>query len=105
LFLAFSADESLDGAEVESSVELLRVGPVQKGRRTVHFKVTLTLGVAAGSVSEEQTAEVQDSGGVFVFEGPMADASKPLTEVLGRIIYLVHESVFLDTPCLYYAVG
>ena len=83
LFLAFSADESLDGAEVESSVELLRVGPVQKGRRTVHFKVTLTLGV---SVSEEQTAEVQDSGGVFVFEGPMADASKPLTEVLGRII-------------------
>ena len=61
--------------DVEASVELLRVGPVQKGKRTVYFRVS------EGEVSEEQTAEVQDSGGVFVFEGPMADASKPLTEV------------------------
>ena len=79
--VASSVDDGVNQAEVEASVELLRVGPVQKGRRTVYFKVSLTLGGEVGSVSEDQTAEVQDSGGVFVFEGPMADASKPLTEV------------------------
>ena len=75
--MLFPASSGLDEAEVEASVELLRVGPVQKSKRTVYFRVSLS----DGSVSEEQTAEVQDSGGVFVFEGPMADASKPLTQV------------------------
>eukprot|EP01036_Dinobryon_divergens_P026089 gene26088-34697_t len=81
-------------AEVEASVELLRVGPVQKSKRTVYFRVSLS----DGSVSEEQTAEVQDSGGVFVFEGPMADASKPLTEV-GSPMPGVVEKLLIGPGC------
>ncbi|KAJ1422218.1 hypothetical protein B484DRAFT_332400 [Ochromonadaceae sp. CCMP2298] len=62
--------------------EVLRVGPVQQGQRTVVFKVRAQSQAASGqrgSVFEEtQQLQVKDSGGVFVFQGPMVDASKPL---------------------------
>lgn len=60
--------------------ELLRVSAIAQSHRTVSFKLQV---FANGSVAhtETQNVEVKDTGGVFVFEGPMADAKKPTKEV------------------------
>jgi pyruvate carboxylase len=53
---------------VDVTVELLRVGPLRAGSmRTVYFKVN----------GRPQQMDVKDSSGKFVFDGPMADSSKP----------------------------
>jgi pyruvate carboxylase len=56
--------------------ELSRVSAIAQGHRTVSFKLQV---FANGAVvyTETQNVEVKDTGGVFVFEGPMADANKP----------------------------
>lgn len=53
-------------------VELVRVSALHKGTRTVTYKITQL----ASGTEETQSTEVKDSGGVFVFAGPMADATK-----------------------------
>ncbi len=56
--------------------ELQRVSAIAQGHRTVTFKLQL---FADNTVvhNEIQNVEVKDTGGIFVFEGPMADANKP----------------------------
>jgi pyruvate carboxylase len=55
-------------APVAVTVEMKRVGPLKAGSlRTVVLAVN----------GHEQHVEVKDSSGKFVFEGPMADTSKP----------------------------
>ena len=50
---------------VEVEVELRRVGPLKEGKRTVVFGINKTT---------EQSVDIKDSTGAFVFDGPMADA-------------------------------
>ena len=47
---------------------------------------------------EEQSAQVSDSGGAFVFEGPMADPSQPLNQV-GSPMPGVVEKLLLGPGC------
>eukprot|EP00606_Chrysophyceae_sp_TOSAG23-5_P001599 GSChrysophyteH2.ASY1.ANO1.821.1 assembled CDS len=54
-------------AELTGTVVTSRVGPLQKGVRAVTFGVN----------GKDQVAEIKDTTGVFVFDGPMADAKKP----------------------------
>ena len=62
------AAPSSDAPSVAVTVEMKRVGPLKAGSlRTVVLAVN----------GHEQHVEVKDSSGKFVFEGPMADASKP----------------------------
>ena len=58
--------------EIEVLLLLLRVGSLVKGLRTVVFK--LSYNNNNNILSEEQSVEVKDSGGVFVFDGPMAES-------------------------------
>ena len=50
---------------VDVTIELTRVGPLQKGHRNVSFSVN----------GKEQSVNIKDSTGTFVFDGPMADSS------------------------------
>lgn len=78
-FAASAADSDLFTARVE----LTRVSAVQRSHRTVVLKLQVQQqGVENAVVHEEvQQVQVKDTGGVFVFEGPMADATKPLEQV------------------------
>jgi acetyl-CoA carboxylase carboxyl transferase alpha subunit len=58
-------------------VELQRITSILQGHRQAIFQFSLLSHDNASLYSEIQTCEVKDSGGVFVFEGPMADANKP----------------------------
>lgn len=49
---------------VDVTIELTRVGPLQKGHRNVSFSVN----------GKEQSVNIKDSTGTFVFDGPMADS-------------------------------
>lgn len=60
-------------------VVLQRVGPLQRGRRAVNFQVAVHLDLEV--LEEQQVALVVDAGDVFHFEGPMADAAQPLTQL------------------------
>lgn len=64
-------------------VELVRVSAVQRNLRTVVLKVQVQQhGKDEAAVHEEvQQVQVKDTGGVFVFEGPMADPAKPMQQV------------------------
>lgn len=61
---------SSDGPEafVEVDIELRRVGPLKEGKRAVVFGI---------DHKTEQSVDIKDSTGAFVFEGPMANASVP----------------------------
>jgi pyruvate carboxylase len=60
------SEESMEMVDI--TVELQRVGPLKEGSmRTVFFAIN----------SKHQQFDVKDSSGKFVFEGPMADSSKP----------------------------
>lgn len=61
-------------------VELQRVSAIAQGHRTVTFKIQVFSSNAIVH-GETQSVEVKDTGGVFVFEGPMADPKKPTKEV------------------------
>ena len=50
---------------VQVSIQLVRVSSLKEGVRTVVFLVN----------GSEQHVNVKDTGGKFVFEGPMADTS------------------------------
>lgn len=70
LFVSESLIGNVEGAV---KIELLRVGSLNKGVRSVVFKLTNS----SSGVSEEQSVDVKDSGGVFVFDGPMATGGNP----------------------------
>lgn len=75
--------DAADSALFTARVELMRVSAVQRNLRTVVLKVQVQQqDVAGGAVHEEtQQVQVKDTGGVFVFEGPMADPAKPMQQV------------------------
>lgn len=87
-FVAGAADSDLFTARIE----LTRVSAVQRSHRSVVLKVQVQQqGVANATVHEEvQQVQVKDTGGVFVFDGPMADTAKPLQEVLCLFILLFY---------------
>lgn len=69
-------------------VELQRVSALQQGLRTVVFRLQLqpvgpagSSGAAAVVYEEVQQVQVRDTGGVFVFDGPMADPLLPLKQL------------------------
>ena len=86
-FAANAADTDMFTARLE----LTRVSAVQRSHRSVVLRVQVQQqGVAGAAVHEEvQQVQVKDTGGVFVFEGPMADPAKPLQEVK-----IIHKSCF-----------
>lgn len=73
-------------------VELQRVSAISQGKRSVVFTVQL-LSAQTGSkpvYSETQQVDVKDTGGVFVFEGPMADAAKPMQHVRFSFVFSIY---------------
>jgi pyruvate carboxylase len=68
-------------------VEVQRVSAIAQQKRTVVFNLQLlsSLKESVPEVevvySEVQQSEVKDTGGVFVFEGAMADPSKPMQQI------------------------
>lgn len=89
-----------DSDKFTARVELMRVSAVQRNLRTVVLKVQVQQQGAqdGGAVHEEtQQVQVKDTGGVFVFEGPMADPAKPMQQVCLIIGLLdVASAHFLD---------
>ena len=81
LFITDLSQRQWVNEKVEVKVELVRVGPLSKGSRSVYVRLSIIGNDDTALFSEEQSVEVKDSGGVFVFEGPMADASNPLQHV------------------------
>lgn len=74
-------------------VELLRVSAIHQQHRTLTFRIQLLNDTDFSVVyTETQQSDVKDTGGVFVFEGPMADPTKPLIQV--RIISLIYFLIF-----------
>jgi len=63
-FTSSSSSSSIETTDI--TIELRRVGPLKIGKRTLVFSVN---GV-------EQSTDIRDSAGEFVFEGPMAEAGK-----------------------------
>ncbi len=91
--------DAADSDKFTARVELMRVSAVQRSLRTVVLKVQVQQQGAqsGGAVHEEtQQAQVKDTGGVFVFEGPMADPAKPMQQVgyvhTPSVIFLVFRS-------------
>ncbi len=63
-------------------MELTRITPIQQQHRQAIFSIRLLSNATDETIfSEIQTVDVKDTGGVFVFEGPMADPKKPTKEV------------------------
>jgi len=64
-------------------VELSRISSILQQHRTVYFKLSLLQASDSNTVvySESQQTNVKDTGGVFVFEGPMVDTKKPMKEI------------------------
>ncbi|RYY72373.1 hypothetical protein EON63_20960, partial [archaeon] len=62
-------------------MELQRVSPINHQHRTVSLKLSLLSLQYACIYTETQQVAVKDTGGVFVFEGPMADPKKPTDQV------------------------
>ena len=96
-----------ESAHYYATVELLRVSSLQRQQRVVTFKIQILKWTSSSSsiiidsssssssspcassssvlVHEEtQQVHVRDTGGVFVFEGPMADPNLPLQQVRGE---------------------
>lgn len=71
----------VDGEVYTVRVELQRVSAIAQGHRTVTYKIQVQSSSSVVVHNETQSIEVKDTGGVFVFEGPMADAKKPMKEV------------------------
>lgn len=75
---------------VEVFVELKRVGPLKDGKRTVMFGV---------NGKSEQHADIKDSTGVFVFDGPMAnpvsagEIASPMPGVIEKLLVKEGQSV------------
>ena len=84
------ADAAADNAVFTARVELVRVGALQHLQRTVVMKVqVMQQQEQGGAVHEEvQQVLVKDTGGIFVFEGPMADAAQPLKQVSKTFIHI-----------------
>jgi pyruvate carboxylase len=73
-----------DDALFTARMELVRVSAIQRSHRTVALKLQVQQqgqGADAVVYEEVQTVLVKDNSGVFVFEGPMADAAKPMQQV------------------------
>ena len=71
-----------DNAMFTARLELQRVSALQRHLRSVVVKVEVQQQGQAGLCCEElQTVQVKDMGGVFVFEGPMADPAKASQQV------------------------
>ena len=71
-------------------MELQRVSPINHQHRVVSSKLSLLSLDYACIYTESQQVSVKDTGGVFVFEGPMADPKKPTDQVrafIGDIQY------------------
>ena len=75
--LLLTVPAEVSAAEVTLKLELVRVSSLAKGKRTVAFRITNS----ALKIDETQTVDVKDNNGVFVFEGPMADASKSSSQM------------------------
>jgi pyruvate carboxylase len=69
-----------EDARFTARLELQRVSALQRFLRTVVIKVEVQQ-QGGEAHSETHQVQVKDMGGVFVFEGPMADASKPMQQV------------------------
>jgi pyruvate carboxylase len=77
---AFAGAE--DSAAFTARLELVRVSALQRHFRTVVFKVQVQQQGGNGAAHEEtHQVQVKDMGGVFVFEGPMADPAKSKEQV------------------------
>lgn len=77
-------------------VELQRVSAIAQSHRTVAFKLSvfaLGEGSSKALFEETQSVEVKDTGGVFVFEGPMADLNKPTKHVASPMAGTVEKIV------------
>jgi pyruvate carboxylase len=87
------ADQAADTDLFTARIELVRVSAVQRSHRTVVLKVQVQQqGVADAAVHEEtQQAQVKDTGGVFVFEGPMADAAQPTLQLASPMAGIVEK--------------
>lgn len=83
MFRSVPAEVNSTGGPHVVRVELQRVSAIVRQKRTVVFTVQLLRSHADRSViySETQQVEVKDTGGVFVFEGAMADAGKPNEQI------------------------
>ena len=115
-------DEEL--AHYYATIELLRVSSLQRQQRTVAFKIQIhkwtsipssiiTIDSSSSSSSvmvheETQQVQVRDSGGVFVFEGAMADPNLPLQQVRGEsnsACYVCNlrlsSYIIVNSPCIY----
>jgi len=80
----------------EVTIELRRVGPLKGGKRSIVFSVN----------GKEQSTDVRDSAGEFVFEGPMAEAGKishiasPMPGAIEKLLVKEGQSVKQgDTLC------
>jgi pyruvate carboxylase len=83
--------------DVLVKVECQRVTAIAQGRRTVHFQVTLLQSDGMTIIhSEHQTVDVKDSGGVFVFDGAMADVKKPMDQIASPMAGIIEK--VLITP-------
>lgn len=76
---AFSG--AADNAMFTARLELVRVSALQRHLRTVVIKVEVQEHTAGAVHEEVHQVQVKDMGGVFVFEGPMADPAKPTQQV------------------------
>eukprot|EP01038_Epipyxis_sp_PR26KG_P008321 gene8321-11257_t len=91
--------------EVTVTIILLRVSSLQKSKRSVQFKVQVKSN--RGMIEEDHSCDVKDSGGVFVFEGVMADASNkeqvasPMPGVIEKLLIKSGDQVEAgDTLCI-----
>ena len=80
----------------EVTIELRRVGPLKSGKRNIVFSVN----------GKEQSTDVRDSAGEFIFEGPMAEVGKishiasPMPGAIEKLLVKEGQSVKQgDTLC------
>ena len=88
---------STDNTFVDVSIELKRIGPLQRRTRTIAFTI---------NGKEEQSVVVKDTSGVFIFEGPMADTGNtnqmgsPMPGVIEKLLIKEGDTVKAgDTLC------
>jgi hypothetical protein len=79
-----------EDARFTARLELQRVSALQRFMRTVAIKVEVQQQGGEAFHCETHQVQVKDMGGVFVFEGPMADATKPLQQVSLRLCFAQH---------------
>lgn len=78
-------------------VECQRVTAIAQGRRTVHFQVTILQEDGMSIIhTEHATVDVKDTGGAFVFDGPMADVANPTNQIASPMAGIIEK--VLVTP-------